>query len=85
MTWNEIQTEVEGKYNLPGFKVTVLLAEKGQNKLTTFNIGCLKSLDINGPHWSTGRSTLGTIVDTMLGNDNINVFNPTHWCEIIMP
>lgn len=85
MNWNVIETAEEGKYNLPGFKVTVLLADKSPNKLTTISVGHLKSIDIEGPHWSTGRSTLGTIVDNVLGNDNINTFVPTHWCEIIMP
>lgn len=85
MKWNKIETEVEDKYNLPGFKVTVLLADKSPNVLTTVRIGYLKSIDIEGPHWSTGNGPLANLVDGILGNDNANTFVPTHWCEIEMP
>jgi hypothetical protein len=85
MNWIKINTEAEDKYNLPNFKVTVLLAEKRPNMLTKVATGYLKSIDIQGPHWANENNPLANMFNGILGDNNANVFHPTHYCEIDTP
>ena len=85
MNWNKIENEGTEELNLPKFKVTVLLADKNPHTLTSVSIGHLRSIDIEGPHWSTGKGAISNALESIFGSDNANVFHPTHWCEIEMP
>ena len=75
MDWIKIEDK------LPEFGKNVLLSEN--NKC---NVGNLVSIDVRGNNWNTGNplsdlSTFFGATTTKFKTD----FNPTHWCEIILP
>ena len=77
MNW--IKTEDK----LPDFGKNVLLFEKSeQNKC---DVGNLVSIDARGNNWSTSPKIES--FGKFFGGRIINKidFNPTHWCEIILP
>lgn len=87
--WNWQRINVPGvkKLNLPDFKKSVLLAEKRDGKYYGM-VGSLESLDINGPHWSTGTDLFSQIFGTAFATKpvkNPETFKPTYWCEIQLP
>ena len=86
--WQLIKIEGEKKLNLPEFDVPVLLADK-REKGTYAQVACLKSVDVNGPHWSTSNDLFGNIFGDMFTTKRDmkypENFHPTHWCTIRIP
>jgi hypothetical protein len=85
--WQRIVTPGVEQLNLPKFKKSVLLADRRKNK-TYAIVGNLETLDIDGPHWSTGTDLFGEIFGTMFTSRDMKYpehFKPTHWCEIELP
>ena len=68
-------------------KKSVLLIEKRDDNFYGI-VGCLESLDIDGPHWSTGTDLFSQIFGPIFTNKpskNTEQLNPTYWCEIELP
>lgn len=87
--WNWQQIVVPGskQLNLPDFDKQVLLVEKRKDKYYG-QIGSLKSLDINGPHWSVNSDVFSQIFGNMFSTKQqyeTTEFRPTHWCVIQLP
>ena len=87
--WNWQRIVVPGveQLNLPKFKKSVLLIEKRDDNFYGI-VGCLESLDIDGPHWSTGTDLFSQIFGPIFTNKpskNTEQLNPTYWCEIELP
>lgn len=86
--WQLIETPGQKKLNLPEFDKLVLLADK-REKGTYAQVACLKSLDVNGPHWTTGNDVFGSIFgdffETKRDVKNPEHFHPTYWTSIKIP
>jgi hypothetical protein len=86
--WNWQKIVVPGikTLNLPPFKNPVLLFERRDEKNYT-TVGYLNTIDINGPHWSTGGDIFSEIIENIFTKSayETNYFKPTHWCEIELP
>lgn len=85
--WQKINVPGEKKLNLPEFNKSVLIIEKRKDKFYGV-VGHLKSIDINGPHWSTETDLFGQIFGSMFTTkrvENLDEFNPSYWCEILLP
>jgi hypothetical protein len=87
--WNWQRIVVPGveQLNLPKFKKSVLLVEKRDDKFYGV-VGCLETLDIDGPHWSTNTDIIGQIFGGMFLTKplkNSEQFKPSYWCEIQLP
>ena len=87
--WNWQQIVVPGveQLNLPKFKKSVLLVEKRGDKFYGV-VGCLETLDIDGPHWSVGTDLFSQIFGPIFATKPLKKseeLRPTHWCEIQLP
>lgn len=85
--WQRIVVPGSKQLNLPDFKRSVLLVEKREGKYYGV-VGYLESLDIDGPHWSTGTNLFDEIFGEMFTGKQkytTNQLRPTYWCEIQLP
>ena len=87
--WNWQRIVVPGveQLNLPKFKKSVLLVEKRDGKFYGV-VGCLETLDIDGPHWSMGTDLFSQIFGPIFTTKPLKKseeFRPTYWCEIQLP
>ena len=87
MNWKKINLNHVDKANLPDFKVDVLLAQKIGDKEYSVTTGFLKSINSEGPHWSTKNHVVFNKLKEMLStaDSTSNTFIPTHWSEIELP
>lgn len=68
---------------LPEFDKNVLLFEKSEKNKC--DVGSLVSIDVRGNNWNISPKI--EVFNNFFGGGIINKtdFNPTHWCEIILP
>jgi hypothetical protein len=85
--WQKIVVPGTKQLNLPDFKKSVLLIEKRDGKFYGV-VGSLETLDIDGPHWSTGTNLFAEIFGDIFTTKTLKqteVFKPAYWCEIQLP
>jgi hypothetical protein len=82
--WNWIKIKKEND-NLPPFgkKVMLFWKKDGKKYATT---GHLKSIDVDGAHWSNTQSTeIINYFNAILTGKDDNDLHPTHYCVIEVP
>jgi hypothetical protein len=81
--WNWIKI-TEKNDNLPPFKKPVVLYWKNEGKKYAI-VGSLKSIDAEGPHWSSTNSSKISIFEFFDLVVQDREFKPTHYCLIEPP